>query len=63
MGNQGRALLVMESMADKSGEFAGSSKRFGQTLEDRGFQPHRKDSGRGFYGLAIRLDDPHFGVE
>jgi putative DNA primase/helicase len=49
-----------KAWAEKSGEFAGSSKRFGQTLEDRGFQPHRTGRGRGFYGLALQgFDDTH----
>jgi putative DNA primase/helicase len=37
--------------ADRSGEFAGSTKRFAQNLETRGFERMRRNEGRGFQGL------------
>ncbi len=40
--------------ADSAGEFAGSTKRFAQALETRGFQPVRKMNGRGFAGLRLQ---------
>ena len=46
-----------KAWADSSGEFAGSSKRFWQTLEARGFHPHRKGAGKGFLGLKVREPD------
>jgi putative DNA primase/helicase len=39
--------------ADKAGEHAGSTKRFCQALETRGFIPMRKTSGRGFIGIKV----------
>jgi putative DNA primase/helicase len=39
--------------ATKAGEFVGSQKRFAQTLEKRGFEPHRRMDGRGFMGVKI----------
>lgn len=39
--------------ADRTGEFAGSTKRFVQQLETRGFHYLRKMNGRGFTGLEI----------
>lgn len=42
-----------KAWADAQGEFAGSAKRFGQVLETRGFQPFRKNTGRGFLGIAL----------
>lgn len=52
-----------KAWADRTGEFAGSTKRFVQNLETRGFQPFRKMNGRGFQGLAIDRSDemqPHW---
>src|SRR5690606_29765314 len=43
--------------AEAAGEYAGSEKRFRGILEDRGFRPHRKNTGRGFYGLRLFADD------
>lgn len=46
---------------ERSGEYAGSQKRFSQTMEAHGFEPLRKHQGRGFLGLSIRrhdADDP-----
>jgi putative DNA primase/helicase len=40
--------------ADNAGEFAGTTRRFSQALENRGFQSFRKMTGRGFEGLRIR---------
>jgi putative DNA primase/helicase len=39
--------------ADRSGENAGTMKRFLANLETRGFQPQRKMTERGFVGLRI----------
>lgn len=48
--------------AEKAGEYVGSSKRFAQALEVRGFVPHRhRQLGRGFTG--IRLTDRSIGAE
>jgi putative DNA primase/helicase len=41
------------SWATGAGEFVGSSRRFAQALETRGFAPCRKHAGRGFAGLRI----------
>ena len=52
-----------KAWADRQGEFAGSSKRFAQNLETRGFTSHRKKTGRGFQGLKIDRSDevqPHW---
>lgn len=49
-----------KAWAERSGEFVGSLKRFGQNLEGRGFQPMRKRDGRGFQGIEIdRSCDPN----
>ena len=41
--------------AERAGEYVGSSKRFGQALEKRGFTPHRHaQRGRGFRGIRLR---------
>ena len=39
--------------AEQAGEFAGSTKRFVQTLEGRGFQPKKTRTGRGFEGIKL----------
>jgi putative DNA primase/helicase len=44
------------SWAEQTGEFAGSMKRFAQTLEGRGFCRHKMNRGQGFYGLRLRVD-------
>jgi putative DNA primase/helicase len=45
--------------AARSGEFVGSSKKFAQVIEDRGFRRHKTMRGQGFYGLKINiLADP-----
>lgn len=43
-----------KTWAARAGEFVGTTKRFSQNLETRGFQPFRKMNGRGFQGLSIR---------
>jgi len=40
--------------ADRSGEHAGSQRKFSQRLEDRGFDKTRTRTGRIFFGLAVR---------
>lgn len=40
--------------AERAGEFAGATKRFGQALEARGFHPHRTRTARGYRGLCLR---------
>ncbi|MGY4460894.1 phage/plasmid primase, P4 family [Bradyrhizobium sp. LB13.1] len=45
-----------KAWADASSEHAGSTKTFTQKLVDRGFTPHRLNSGRGFYGLRLTSD-------
>jgi putative DNA primase/helicase len=42
--------------AERTGENAGSMKRFAQTLESRGFTRHKMNRGQGFYGLRIDAD-------
>jgi putative DNA primase/helicase len=42
--------------AEASGEYIGSLKQFIEALESHGFASTRKDYGRGFIGLKIRLD-------
>jgi putative DNA primase/helicase len=39
--------------ATKNGEFAGTTKKLVGALESKGFEPLRKNSGRGFLGLRI----------
>jgi putative DNA primase/helicase len=39
--------------ATKNGEHAGTTKKLVSALESKGFQPHRKNSGRGFVGLRV----------
>ncbi len=45
--------LSWKAWADQSGEYAGTMRRFAQTLEARGFTPVRKRDGRGFAGLHV----------
>lgn len=40
--------------AERAGEKSGSSKRLGQMLENRGFQPKRTSCARGFEGLRLK---------
>ena len=40
--------------ADKAGEFAGSSKKLSQSLENRGFARVRRSTGTCFLGIKIR---------
>lgn len=42
-----------KAWAEQAGEHVGGSKRFVQTLEARGFQSHRTETGRGFRGLKV----------
>jgi putative DNA primase/helicase len=42
-----------KAWAERTGEYSGSRKRFREQLESRGFQPDRKDYGRGFIGIRI----------
>ncbi len=44
-----------KTWADGTGEFVGTVKRFGQTLESRGLLPRRdRTQGRGFLGVKLR---------
>ncbi len=55
-----------KAWAERAGEFVGSSKRFAQNLETRGFHPHRKTNGRGFQGLVVNPQDdipPHWRMK
>lgn len=45
--------ISWKTWAERAGEFAGSTKRFVQTLESRGFQPKKTRTGRGFDGLKL----------
>ena len=50
--------------AERNGEQTWAKKRFGQTMENRGFFPERRNGSRGYFGLSlIRTDysnDPRF---
>ena len=39
----------------KAGEFAGTNRRFADNLESKGFADHRRNVGRGFFGLRIKV--------
>ena len=41
--------------AERTGEYAGPMKRFIQNLEARGFTENRKNFGRGFNGLRLKV--------
>ena len=43
-----------KSWADTNGEYAGSNKRFSETLTARGFTRANTNSARGFRGLELR---------
>ena len=48
--------------AERTGEYAGSMKRFAQTLETRGFLRHKTNRGQGFYGLKLNPPpEPKYG--
>ena len=61
---QSSALFASWSQwAEKSGEQAGTMKRFAQALESRGFTRHKRNQGQGFYGLRRNAEDsaqPHW---
>jgi putative DNA primase/helicase len=42
--------------ATKNGEYAGTTKKLVSALESKGFQPYRKNSGRGFNGVRVLPD-------
>jgi len=44
--------------AAKAGEIAGSQKGLGEKLKTRGFVDHKRNVGKGFYGLRVRLREP-----
>ena len=54
-----------KAWAERTGEHIGTRKAFGQRLEERGLDSHRRDHGRGFLGLHIQrpnyTDDPRYG--
>lgn len=43
-----------KNWAELAGEFAGSSKRFSQTLEVRGIHAERRHGGRGYLGVSVK---------
>ena len=43
-----------KNWAEKTGEFAGTNKRFAQNLEARGFHRSRSNTGQGFLGLRLK---------
>lgn len=47
-----------KAWAERTGEDAGTQKRFIQSLEDRGFHLHRTSSARGFRGIRVRPPSP-----
>jgi len=47
--------------ADKAGEFAGSLKRFSQTLQSRGFTPRRTARGISYAGIVVRARGDDLG--
>ena len=46
-----------KAWAEKSGEFVLPRRRFLDAFETRGFTSHRRNSGRGFYGVRINRHD------
>ena len=46
-----------KTWADRAGEFVLPRRRFLDALETRGFEPQRRSTGRGFYGLRIAQPD------
>jgi P4 family phage/plasmid primase-like protien len=50
-----RLYASWKTWADENGEFAGSNKRFSETLTTRGFLRANTMNARGFRGLAVRL--------
>ncbi|MFZ0210885.1 MAG: phage/plasmid primase, P4 family, partial [Roseiarcus sp.] len=55
---QSAALFASWSQwAEKSGEQAGTMKRFAQALKSRGFTRHKRNQGQGFYGLRRNAED------
>jgi putative DNA primase/helicase len=40
--------------AERAGEFITTKKRFGQTLQERGFHPEHDRAGRFYSGLSVR---------
>ena len=54
-----RLYASWKTWADENGEFAGSNKRFSETLTTRGFLRANTNKARGFRGLALRLDPLH----
>jgi putative DNA primase/helicase len=56
--SSGDLFASWKAWAAKANELAGSQKRFGQALEDRGFQPKREGGGRrGYMGLSLYRPD------
>lgn len=54
----GELFAAWTAWAQKAGEYVGTSKRFVQALETRGFQSMRRQNIRGFLGLRARLPKP-----
>ena len=45
-----------QNWCHRLGEHEGSTKKFSQQLQGRGFRPDRTGSSRGFLGIALRRD-------
>jgi putative DNA primase/helicase len=45
--------LKWEQWAEAHGEYVGSAKRLGQSLEKRGLRPTKKGGERGYQGVGI----------
>ena len=54
--SSGRLFAAWNGWATSAGEYVGSTRRFSQALETRGFVAVRKNSGRGFAGLELRRE-------
>ena len=46
--------------AEANGEYAGSNKRFAETLSSRGFERWRTSQAKGFRGLCLASKARHF---
>ena len=59
--SSGTLFTAWNRWATNAGEYVGSTRRFSQALETRGFVSVRKNTGRGFGGIELRRDSvPEF---